>query len=129
MRSLTSDMAPHHAPLVCLETLQALEAALNGARSHCRYFVLLYIDRWPHRFTRLHDALTAGDLEAAMDATLSLRSASVMVGASRLGVLATDIVNHLEEGQNTAAAQLLAVVRWCGDKTMHQLKSSDLNRA
>lgn len=122
-------MAPHHAPLVCLETLQALEASMDGERSHCRHFVLLYIDRWPQRFTRLHDSITTEDHEAAMDAALSLRNASVMVGAPRLGKLATTMVHHLEEGQNTAAAQLLAAVRWCGDKTMHQLKASYLNRA
>lgn len=122
-------MAPQQAPLVCLETLQALEAALDGKRSHCRYFVLLYIDSWPHRFAQLHDALTADDHEAAMDAALSLRSASIMVDASRLGELATDVIHHLESRQDAVASQILTAMQWCGDKTMHQLKVSYLNNA
>ncbi len=49
----------------------------------------------PDRTERLRATLTTGDLSGALDAVLSLRTSSQMVGAKRLGDLAFDLERSL----------------------------------
>ncbi|WP_343319836.1 Hpt domain-containing protein [Arthrobacter sp. TMP15] len=116
-------------PLVCTETLHTLEESLNGETALCRSFVCRFIDMWPERFRRIHQAVKAGHLDNAMDAALSLRSSSMMVGAAQLGELASDLVRTLESGCNVNAARQLRVLRQCGNLTAAQLTSSYVNAA
>ena len=116
-------------PLVCAETLHSLEESLYGEQSLCRNFVCRYIDMWPGRFERIQNAVTAGQLEEAMDAALSLRSSSMMVGAARLGELTTDLIRLIEGGRHAEATNKLAVLGMCGNQTACQLTSSYLNVA
>lgn len=117
-------MTTTHVPLVCNKSLHDLEVSLFGEEQLCRNFVSRYIEMWPDRFARLHDAVTSHDHEKAMDAALSLRSSSIMVGAARLGCLATDLIVLLESGQHTATAKNLATLHLCGAQTMSQLTAS-----
>lgn len=116
-------------PLVCTETLESLEDSLDGERALCRSFVCRYIDMWPERFARICDAVTAGHKEHAMDAILSLRSSSLMVGAVQLGDLANEVVKALETGHCSAAAPHLSALRRCGNRTTGQLASGYVNAA
>ncbi|WP_181034221.1 Hpt domain-containing protein [Arthrobacter sp. GMC3] len=116
-------------PLVCTATLHSLEESLDGERALCRNFVCRYVEMWPQRFSRIHDAVTTGHQEAAMDAALSLRSSSMMVGAARLGELAGDLIQLLECGRAGAAAKKLPALQLCGNQTTCQLTASYVNAA
>ena len=116
-------------PLVCTATLHSLEESLDGAQALCRNFVGRYIEMWPGRFARLSEALTRGHFEDAMDAALSLRTSSMMVGAVQLGELATDIIRFLESDRTASATRKLPTLHRCGDLTIHQLAVSYVNVA
>jgi len=116
-------------PLVCTATLHSLEESLDGEQALCRNFVCRYVDMWPQRFNRIHDAVTTGHQEDAMDAALSLRSSSMMVGAARLGELTSDLIQLIECGHHAAAATKLAALRRCGNQTTCQLTASYVNAA
>ena len=116
-------------PLVCTETLHSLEESLDGESALCRSFVCRYVDMWPGRFVRLHEAVSSGQKEDAMDAALSLRSSSLMVGAARLGKLTSDLIKVLETGCDGAASKKLVALRKCGNQTAGQLTASYVNVA
>ncbi|MHA7304950.1 hypothetical protein ACX80E_06860 [Arthrobacter sp. TMN-49] len=116
-------------PLVCTATLHSLEESLDGEYTLCRNFVCRYVEMWPGRFVRLREAVAAGHHEAALDAALSLRSSSMMVGAARLGELTGDLIRILETGCNAAAATKLAALGRCGNQTACQLTASYVNVA
>ncbi|MFC8302280.1 hypothetical protein ACFUCV_01185 [Specibacter sp. NPDC057265] len=116
-------------PLVSSETLQVLEESLNGELGLCRNFVSRFIDMWPGRFERIHEAITTAHQEDAMDAALSLRSSSMMVGGARLGAMATDIIALLEYEAYAQAATKLATLQRCGNQTTRQLKACYVNAA
>lgn len=116
-------------PLVCSETLYSLEESLDGETALCRNFVCRYVDMWPERFVRIHEAVSAGNFEKAMDAALSLRSSSMMVGAARLGELTSALIKDLEIGRISAATKQLKALRKCGNRTAGQLTTSYVNAA
>lgn len=116
-------------PLVCTETLHSLEESLDGESALCRNFVCRYVEMWPGRFVRLHEAVSAGQKEEAIDAALSLRSSSIMVGAARLGELTSDLIKVLETGCDSMATKKLAALRRCGNQTAGQLTASYVNVA
>ncbi len=70
-------------------------------------FVLRYRRILPQRVHRIVEALTRGDLDGAMDATLSLKASSSIVGAGEAGELATRIQAALRE-QDLPAARAAA---------------------
>ena len=84
---------------------------------------------WPGRFERIHAAVLAGHREDAMDAVLSLRSSSMMVGAARLGEMATDLILLLKGGRCAAAAEKLTALQLCGNETTCHLTASYINVA
>lgn len=116
-------------PIVCMETLHSLEASLDGERTFCLSFVCRYVEMWPGRFARIHDAVTAGHESDAMDAALSLRSSSMMVGACRLGKLADELIDLLQCGSHAAAAKKLGALQLCGNTTACQLTDGYINAA
>jgi HPt (histidine-containing phosphotransfer) domain-containing protein len=77
--------------LVDPTVLTGLQAELGGDRSIVTRFVRNYIDLLPWRVDRLHHALNNLDMEDAMDAVLSLKTSSHMVGAICMGRLATEL--------------------------------------
>lgn len=65
----------------------------------------------PARVQRIVSATDSGDLDQAMDATLSLRVASSFVGTHELAEMARHVEGHLRQGDIAGAlsrAQLLA---------------------
>lgn len=66
-----------------------------------RVFVQNFIAALPLRIEKLRVALTTGDAAGAMDAVLSLKTASQMIGAERLAALALDLEVAQREGMRT----------------------------
>ena len=70
-------------------------------------FVQNFITALPLRIEHLRLALTTGDTVGAMDAVLSLKSASQMVGAGRLATLAHGLEVAQREGTFVAAPSVV----------------------
>ena len=87
-----------------------------------KVFVHNFIENLPLRTEKMRLTLTTGDLAGAMDAVLSLKTSSQMVGAERLAGLAMDLERSLREETvdaeparvlpRLASAPRRAVVRW-----------------
>ncbi|MFJ4208470.1 Hpt domain-containing protein [Paenarthrobacter sp. NPDC089675] len=77
--------------LVDPAALSELRAELGGDESIVSNFVRNYVAMLPWRVARLHHALDNLDIEDAMDAVLSLKTSSHMVGAICLRRLATEL--------------------------------------
>ena len=85
-------------PYVDPAVLQTLRCELEPDPDYCVVFVNSYIQQLPRRLDRLRHAVEAMDLDAAMDAVLSVKTSSQMVGAAYLGMLADEletILRHL----------------------------------
>lgn len=92
--------------LVDHTVLTELQAELGGDPAIISTFVRNYVELLPWRVDRLHQALEKLDIEDAMDAVLSLKTSSHMVGAICMNRLATELeisirllpnATHLEE--------------------------------
>ena len=71
--------------------LTELQAELGGDPAIIHAFVRNYVALLPWRVSRLHRALDNLDIEDAMDAVLSLKTSSHMVGAVCMNRLATEL--------------------------------------
>ncbi|MEV7660564.1 Hpt domain-containing protein [Paenarthrobacter sp. NPDC089316] len=71
--------------------LVELQAELGGDPAIIHAFVRNYVALLPWRVSRLHRALDNLDIEDAMDAVLSLKTSSHMVGAVCMNRLATEL--------------------------------------
>jgi HPt (histidine-containing phosphotransfer) domain-containing protein len=94
-------------PLVDRTVMDRLREELEEDEGYCRVFVGNFIDYLPQRVGRLRLALTTGDLDGAVDAVLSLKTASQMVGAERLAGLAMALEGEIRSGGPDAAAVVL----------------------
>jgi HPt (histidine-containing phosphotransfer) domain-containing protein len=98
-----------------------------------KVFVRDFIEYLPHRNERLRLTLTTGDLAGALDAVLSLKTSSQMVGAERLASLALNLersirADTLDQADPAVALPRLAAARLMGIKecswqTIHRLKT------
>jgi len=77
--------------LVDPTVLTELQAELGGDPTIISTFVGNYVELLPWRVDRLHHALEKLDIEDAMDAVLSLKTSSHMVGAICMSRLATEL--------------------------------------
>ncbi|MFC8039185.1 Hpt domain-containing protein [Paenarthrobacter sp. NPDC057355] len=77
--------------LVDHTVLIALQAELGGDPAIIHAFVRNYIALLPWRVSRLHRALDSLDMDDAMDAVLSLKTSSHMVGAVCMEHLASEL--------------------------------------
>ncbi|MET1089263.1 MAG: Hpt domain-containing protein [Arthrobacter sp.] len=102
-----------------------------------RVFSRNFITALPLRIDRLRVALTTGDLPDAIDALLSLKSASQQVGAERLAALTLDLEMAVREGTRDRdpsgilpwlAAEHLPRIRQCAGQTSYILEAH-LNKA
>jgi histidine phosphotransfer protein HptB len=118
-------------PLVDKKVLDRLRKELEQDEGYCGVFVGNFIDYLPHRVGRLQLALTAGDLEASLDAILSLKSSSQMVGAERLAGLAMALEGEIRSGGPDVdaavvlprlAASFLRRISQCSRQTMNRLQ-------
>ncbi|MEV7605050.1 Hpt domain-containing protein [Paenarthrobacter sp. NPDC089322] len=77
--------------LVDPSVLTELQAELGGDQSIVTAFVRNYVAMLPWRVSRLHHAVDNLDMEDAMDAVLSLKTSSHMVGATCMQRLAAEL--------------------------------------
>ncbi|WP_139346866.1 Hpt domain-containing protein [Sinomonas mesophila] len=84
-------------------------------------FAREFAGMWPRRRAALATAVSRGDVEGAMDAILSVRVSSAMVGARRLEGLAAGLETGLRTGGVRALRPLLRDVERCGDDTARAL--------
>jgi chemotaxis protein histidine kinase CheA len=121
-------------PYVDPAVLQSLRCELEPDAEYCAVFVNSYIQQLPRRLHRLRHAVEAMDLDAAMDAVLSVKTSSMMVGAAYLGRLADEletILKHLESHPETMAERpprvqlaLLESMDACTDQTVADLTAA-----
>ncbi|EMY35353.1 hypothetical protein D477_004976 [Arthrobacter crystallopoietes BAB-32] len=108
-------------PLIDPHVLEDLASQLESttpALTFAQDFVLA----WPGRCVRLSESVAGRDLAAAMDAVLSLKIASTMVGAAKLARLALDLEGEIRGDQLGDAKETLVLIRECGDRTAAQLE-------
>jgi HPt (histidine-containing phosphotransfer) domain-containing protein len=117
----TADAAP-----VCwveLDVLAELEAELDGPEL-ARGFARDYAAMWDQRFSKVAAAVQAHDRNAALDAVISLRIASAMVGGVRLATLAQSLENAIRHDDFAQGQDLLKSVAECGISTVSELQAN-----
>lgn len=119
--ALPADLPP--APLVDPAALQDLGAQLENP-AVAKGFARDYTRMWDQRYRTLASALERGDLAASMDAVLSLKTSSAMVGGLRLAQLAGELENALRAGDIGRALSLLRDVAARGGETVDELQFS-----
>jgi|SRR6478735_1962037 len=119
---LPEDLPPA-APLVDPAALQDLGAQLENP-AVAKGFARDYTRMWDQRYRSLASALERGDLAGSMDAVLSLKTSSAMVGGLRLAQLAGELENALRAGDIGRALSLLRDVAARGGETVDELQFS-----
>lgn len=105
------------------EVLAELESELDGPEL-ARGFARDYAALWDQRFSRLEAAVKAQDRPAALDAVISLRITSAMVGGIRLAVLAQAVEDALRKDDFVQGHKLLAGVAEHGVRTVSELQTN-----
>ena len=122
-----------YAPLLDPSVLERLREELDDDEGVWKVFVQNFIAHLPERNEKLRQTLTTGDVTGAMDAVLSLKTSSQMVGAERLAGLAIDLeqaMRHDILGADPAVAlpQLAAAhlrrIKQCGRQTTYLLQAT-----
>ncbi len=110
-------------PILDLAVFQLLEDQLDNpliARSFASDFAKL----WTLRYEVLAGAVERGDAAGAMEAVLSLKTSSTMVGGVRLALLAGQFEERIRNGDLKDTGSLLAAVAECGRATVLELRGS-----
>jgi hypothetical protein len=113
-------------PVLDLTILADLEEDFDGP-SVARSFAQDYIGLWKQRLDRLTFAVNSEDREAALDAGLSLKNSSAMVGAVRLSLLAVRLLQIIQCGDMPSARSLLPVVAEEGAETIRAIQHDYLS--
>ena len=111
------------APLVDPAALQDLGEQLNSA-AVAKGFARDYAQMWDQRYDALATALERRDQAAALDAVLSLKTSSSMVGGLRLAELAAELEEVIRSGSLAQAASRLGDVAARGSETVDELQFS-----
>ncbi|RKR20568.1 Hpt domain-containing protein [Arthrobacter oryzae] len=111
------------APLVDPAALQDLGAQLDSP-AVAKGFARDYTKMWDQRYRSLASALERGDLAGSMDAVLSLKTSSAMVGGLRLAQLAGELEDAIRAGDIDRALSLLCDVAERGGETVDELQYS-----
>lgn len=113
--------APKVLPLVDLAILSQLEGQLNDPRP-ARAFARDYITGFEDRYLRLTSSIGNRDVPAALDAALSLRSSSTMIGAMRLSEMAASFQTAVASDDLDTARRALPAIERCGLDTIDELE-------
>lgn len=111
-------------PLVDRPTLDRLEDQLENP-SAVRTFVHDFVQAWEERYSRLVSDIEHRSEVAALDAILSIRTTSSMVGAARLAQLASGLEDLIRVGEFPAAAEMLPRLNSCALRTTEALLLGD----
>lgn len=120
--------APQHEavgllPLVDAAVLEELEEELAGTGLAQR-FARDYAAMWDQRYTRLAAAVEEHDGDSALDAAISLKISSAMVGGTRLARLAELLEAMIRRGDFGQGQELMRQVAREGGLTITELRSS-----
>lgn len=118
-----SAAAPGVAPLVDPAALQDLSVQLESP-AVAKGFARDYAKMWEQRYRSLASALERRDEAASLDAVLSVRTSSEMVGGLRLAQLAGELEMAIRAGDLEHARSLLGDVAERGGETMDELQFS-----
>lgn len=105
------------------EILAELETELDGPEL-ARGFARDYAGLWDQRFSRLTAAVQAEDHPEALDAVISLRITSAMVGGIRLAGLAQALEDAIRQDDFVRGKALLAGVAEHGVRTVSELQAN-----
>ncbi|MDQ0633173.1 hypothetical protein QFZ40_001082 [Arthrobacter pascens] len=108
-------------PLVDAVVLQDLEDEL-GRRQMAWDFAKDYAAMWGLRQRCLLDSIQREDRVAALDAVISLKVSSAMVGGLRLERLAETLESTIRKGDLRDGAALLALISLHGQATVKELQ-------
>lgn len=88
--------------------LEHLDAHIDDPEGYWKVFAENYLQLLPTRVERIRLALTSADLEGSLDAVLSLKTSSQMIGADRLAALALKLERAIRAGtpENNVAVLL-----------------------
>ncbi len=110
-------------PLVDPAALQDLGVQLDDP-GVAKDFARDYTKMWQQRYRSLASALAGSDEVAALDAVLSLKTSSEMVGGIRLARLAAELEQAVLGGDMGRARSLLGEVAERGSETVDELQFS-----
>ncbi|MDQ0118402.1 Hpt domain-containing protein [Pseudarthrobacter sp902506025] len=113
-------------PLLDGGVLDRLLVELDGDEGLWTIFVRGYLNQLPRRIERIRLTLTTGDIKGAMDAVLSLKTSSQMIGAERLAAHALALEQSIRDHASAKdpaivladlAAISLRKIRACAEQT------------
>lgn len=107
-------------PLVDNRALDLLGDQIDNP-SAVRSFVLDFVDAWDERYLRLVTDIDDRSSVAALDAILSIKTTSTMVGAVRLAQLASGVEDLIRVDEFSAATDLLTRLQGCALQTIDAL--------
>jgi HPt (histidine-containing phosphotransfer) domain-containing protein len=110
-------------PLVDPSALEELGSQLDSP-AVAKGFARDYTNMWDQRYQSLASSLDSGDQDAAMDAVLSLKTSSAMVGGVRLAQLARALEDAIRVRDADRARSLLCEVAESGNETVDELQLS-----
>lgn len=110
-------------PLLDPAILQELEQQLDGSELALR-FARDYAAMWDQRCAKLAAAVQNQDLDDALDAVISLRITSAMVGGLRLARLADILEGLIRQGDFGRGQAIMERVSENGARTVSELRSS-----
>ncbi len=125
-RESANDTGPDTTPpLVDPTALQELGSQLESP-AVAKGFARDYTNMWDRRYQSLASSLGSGDEAAALDAVLSLKTSSAMVGGVRLAGLARELEDAIRVRDADRARLLLQEVAESGHETVDELQFSYL---
>lgn len=114
---------PETLPLVDSAVLADLEEQLDGTELALR-FARDYAAMWSQRCAKLAAAVKVQDMDAALDAVISLKITSAMVGGLRLARLAELLESVIRQGNFDHGQILMKRVAEDGDQTVSELHAT-----
>ena len=108
-------------PLVDPAALQELGSQLDSP-AVAKGFARDYTKMWDQRYHSIAESLDSGDDAAALDAVLSLKTSSAMVGGVRLAELARELEDAIRLRDSDLARLLLHEVAESGNDTVDELQ-------
>jgi len=110
-------------PLIDTAVLDELEEELAGTGLAQR-FARDYAAMWDLRLTRLGTAVDRRDEDSALDAVISLKISSAMVGGLRLARLAELLEGLIRQGDFAQGQAMMAGVARDGARTVSELQAT-----
>lgn len=108
-------------PLLNLDVLENLGADLNEGIA--LRFAADYAQMWEYRRTWLTTAIERKDSAVALEAVVSLKTSSVMVGGIRLAHIAGILEAVIRDGNMSRSIALLTLISNLGSATVTELRA------